>query len=134
MKNNLSSYEGLQSNVRKLKTPDIEAWENQYPDKKYQIDIEIPEFTCVCPNTGLPDFAVLKISYSPRKWCIELKSFKLYLINFRDVGIFHEHVVNRILDDLVKVTKPRWMTVVGDFNARGGIETTVTAEYGKRKI
>lgn len=124
-------YEGLQEDIRKLKTPAIEVWENKYPGKKYIINLEVPEFTCICPKTGLPDFATIRIEYSPDKYCIELKSFKMYTIFYRNVGIFHEHVVNKMLEDLVKACRPRWMKIVGDFNVRGGIKTTVTAEYKK---
>lgn len=123
------SYEGLQKNVRRLKTPDIEVWENQYSDKEYTITLENPEFSCVCPKTGLPDFANIVIQYKPAKFCIELKSFKLYLIFYRDIGIFHEHVTNKILEDFVKACKPRWVHINAEFNARGGIKTTVSAEY-----
>lgn len=123
-----SSYEGLQKEVRKLKAPAIEVWKNQYPDKKYTITLEVPEFTCICPKTGLPDFANIKIEYSPLKYCVELKSFKLYTIFFRNIGIFHEHVINRMLDDFVKASRPRWAKITGVFNPRGGITTTVTAE------
>ena len=129
-----SSYEGLQKNIKALKTPRIEVWENQYPDKVYTISLDIPEFTCICPKTGLPDFADIKIEYSPRKFCIELKSFKQYTIFYRDIGIFHEHVVNRLLEDFVRASKPRWARVIGVFNPRGGITTTVSREYkGKDK-
>ena len=127
-----SNYEGLQKNVRNLKTPEIEAWLNQYQDKVYTINIDIPEFTCICPKTGLPDFAAISIEYSPQKYCIELKSLKMYTIFFRDIGIFHEHLVNKMMDDLVVVVKPRWMKIKAVFNPRGGITTTVTREY-KRK-
>ncbi|MBI4982725.1 MAG: NADPH-dependent 7-cyano-7-deazaguanine reductase QueF [Candidatus Omnitrophica bacterium] len=129
---NKSSYENLQQNVRKLKTPEIEVWENQYPDKDYVISIEIPEFTCICPKTGLPDFAVIKIDYSPDKYCVELKSLKMYTIFFRNIGIFHEHLTNVILDDFVKWCKPRWAKIISEFNPRGGIKTVVSREY-KRK-
>jgi 7-cyano-7-deazaguanine reductase len=127
-----SAYEGLQKNVRGLKTPAIEVWENQYPDKLYTICLEVPEFTCICPKTGLPDFATITISYSPRKYCIELKSFKMYTIFFRNVGIFHEHLINKMLEDFVKASKPRWLKITGVFNPRGGITTTVTREYKSR--
>ena len=127
-----NSYEGLQKNVRKLRTPGIEAWKNEYQDKLYTICLEIPEFTCICPKTGLPDFAAITIEYSPYKYCIELKSFKMYTIFYRNIGIFHEHVINRILDDFVKACQPRWVKVRGVFNPRGGITTTVIREY-KRK-
>jgi len=124
-----SSYEGLQKNVRGLKTPQIEGWINQYADKAYSINIDIPEFTCICPKTGLPDFAQISIEYSPRRYCIELKSLKMYTIFFRDKGIFHEHLVNKMLEDLVKSVKPRRMRIRAVFNPRGGITTTVTREY-----
>lgn len=128
MKNN-SSYEGLQSGVRKLKTPKIEVWENQYRDKLYTICLEVPEFTCICPKTGLPDFAVIKIEYSPGGYCIELKSFKMYTIYFRNIGIFHEHLANKILEDFVHACKPRWAKIISEFNPRGGIKTIVVREY-----
>ena len=127
-----SAYEGLQNRIRSLTTPPIEVWKNAYPDKIYTITLEIPEFTCICPKTGLPDFATIKIEYSPDKYCIELKSFKLYTIFYRNLGIFHEHVVNKILDDFVKAAKPRGVKITGEFNPRGGITTTVIREY-KRK-
>lgn len=124
-----SLYEGLQSKVRALKAPIIETWKNQYPDRDYVITIDIPEFTCICPKTGLPDFATIVIKYIPDVLCVELKSLKYYTIFYRNVGIFNENVVNKMLDDLVKSCKPRWMELVGEFNARGGIKTTVHAEY-----
>jgi len=127
-----SVYENLQKDIRRLKTPGIEVWQNQFPDKLYVIRLEIPEFTCICPKTGLPDFATLTIEYSPAKSCIELKSFKLYTIFYRNLGIFHEHVINRILEDFVKACKPRWAKITGIFNPRGGITTTVTREYNSR--
>ena len=125
-----SSYDGLQSNIRKLKTPAVDTWKNQYPERDYVVQIDIPEFTCICPKTGLPDFATIVIRYVPDRQCVELKSLKYYTIFYRDVGIFNENVVNRMLDDLVKSCAPRWMEIVGEFNARGGIKTTVKAEYG----
>ncbi|MDD3905836.1 MAG: preQ(1) synthase [Candidatus Omnitrophica bacterium] len=124
-----SPYEGLQNKVRVMKTPVIETWQNRYSDRDYIIRIDIPEFTCICPKTGLPDFASIVIKYIPDQACIELKSFKYYTIFYRDVGIFNEHVVNKMLDDLVKACRPRWMEIAGEFNARGGIKTTVSAEY-----
>jgi 7-cyano-7-deazaguanine reductase len=128
-----TGYEGLQKNIRHLKAPKIEAWKNQYPDKEYVISLDIPEFTCICPKTGLPDFALIKIEYSPDKYCIELKSFKLYTIFYRNIGIFHEHVINKILDDFVSAAKPRWVKVTGIFNPRGGITTTVSREYKRNE-
>lgn len=127
-----SSYEGLQSGVRALKTPRIDTWKNQYSDRDYVIRVDIPEFTCICPKTGLPDFAEIAIQYIPDRECLELKSLKYYTLFYRDIGIFNEHVVNKMLDDLVKSCRPRWMRLVGEFNARGGIKTTVEAEYGVR--
>jgi 7-cyano-7-deazaguanine reductase len=129
---NASGYEGLQKNIRTLKTPEIEVWENQYPDKIYAISLDIPEFTCICPKTGLPDFADIKIEYCPGKFCIELKSFKMYTIFFRDIGIFHEHLINKMLEDFVRSAKPRSARITGVFNPRGGIATTVTREYKQK--
>lgn len=127
-----SLYEGLQEDIRKLKTPKIETWKNQYADKEYTITLDIPEFTCICPKTGLPDFAAVKIEYSPDKYCIELKSFKMYTIFYRGVGIFHEHLINRMLEDFVNAAKPRRVKITGIFNPRGGITTTVAAEWKGR--
>ncbi len=124
-----SSYEGLQKNIRDLKTPKIGAWKNQYSDKEYTIILDVPEFTCICPKTGLPDFAVIKIEYSPDKYCVELKSFKMYTIFFRNVGIFHEHLINKMMEDFVSACKPRRVKITGEFNPRGGIKTTVTREF-----
>ena len=132
MRKGKSSYETLQENIRKLKTPAIEVWQNKYPRKEYVINLEVSEFTCICPKTGLPDFASIRIEYSPDKYCIELKSFKMYTIFYRNLGIFHEHVVNKILEDLARACSPRWLRITGEFNVRGGIKTTVTAEYKKR--
>jgi len=129
MKNKRSSYEGLQTNIRALKTPKIEVWRNQYADKDYMVTLENPEFTCVCPKTNLPDFASVTIQYKPEVWCAELKSFKMYMHFYRNIGIFHEHVINKILDDFVKQCKPRWAYIKGEFNVRGGIKTTVCAEF-----
>jgi 7-cyano-7-deazaguanine reductase len=113
----------------KIQNPNIEVISNQYPEKGYTVNIEFPELTCVCPRTGLPDFAIIKIDYVPDKLIVELKSLKMYFISYRNVGIFHENVVNKILDDLVAVCKPRTMKVTGEFNVRGGIKTTVSADY-----
>ena len=126
---NRSTYEGLQGQVRTMKTPKIDVWKNQYPDREYTIDLSIPEFTCICPKTGLPDFAVIQISYGPIHACLELKSFKEYIVFYRNVGIFHEHAINKMLDDIVKACRPRWVEVEGAFNSRGGIQTTVRATY-----
>jgi len=107
----------------------LETFDNPNPERDYEICFECPEFTCLCPRTGQPDFATMRIRYVPDRLCVELKSLKLYLWSFRDQGQFHEAVTNRILDDLVKATRPRRMTVVGDFYVRGGIHTVVTASY-----
>ena len=108
----------------------LETFDNQYPGREYTIEIVCPEFTSVCPKTGQPDFGTLSITYVPEKLCVELKSLKLYLQQFRNEGIFYENVTNRILDDLVTVLAPRTMTLVAAFTARGGITTTVTATFG----
>ena len=105
----------------------LETFENQYPDRDYEIEIVCPEFTSVCPKTRQPDFGTLTIRYVPETLCVELKSLKLYLQQYRNEGIFYEHVTNRILDDLVAVVQPRRMTLTAAFSARGGITTTVTA-------
>ncbi len=113
------------------KLPPIDTFPNQYPD--YEITIEIPEFTSVCPITGLPDFGVLEIRYTPDKRCLELKSLKLYLLGYRNLGIFYENAVNRILDDIVKACRPVRATVIGDFNPRGGMMSTVEAHYPRNR-
>ena len=105
------------------------VFDNPYPDRDYTIEIECPEFTSICPVTGQPDFGTIRIRYVPDQQCIELKSLKLYLWSYRQEGAFHEAVTNNILDDLVAACAPRQMTVVGDFNVRGGITTVVTAEF-----
>jgi 7-cyano-7-deazaguanine reductase len=107
----------------------LETFDNQYPGREYTIEIVCPEFTSVCPKTGQPDFGTLTITYVPAVKCVELKSLKLYLQQFRNEGIFYEHVTNRILDDLMAVVQPRRMKLVAAFTARGGITTTVTAVF-----
>ncbi len=111
--------------------PEIETWPNQYPG--YQIEIVMPEFTSVCPKTGLPDHGTLTLTYTPLKRCLELKSLKMYTLAYRDLGIFQENIVNRFLADIVKATDPVGAKVVGDFAARGGISTRVTAEYKRKR-
>ena len=128
---NKKSYKGLQENIKRLKLPAIEAFENKYPDRDYAIDFEYSEFTCLCPKIGLPDFATIYIEYVPDKLCVELKSLKMYFIAFRNAGIFHENAVNRILDDIAAAAKPRRLEVRGEFNVRGGIKTVVKAKYEK---
>ena len=112
----------------------IETCPNPRPERDYEIASRCPEFTSLCPKTGLPDFGEIRISYTPGDRCIELKSLKYYLIDFRNRGIFYEQVTNQILDDLVAALGPRKMTVVGDFSVRGGIHTIVTATYDARPI
>ena len=107
----------------------LETFPNPKPERDYEIRFETPEFTCLCPMTGQPDFATIRINYTPDKTCVELKSLKLYLWSFRNEGTFHEAVANRILDDLVAALKPRRCEVVGDFLVRGGIHTVVVARY-----
>jgi 7-cyano-7-deazaguanine reductase len=113
------------SDSRKL----LETFENQFPDRDYQIEIVSPEFTSVCPRTGQPDFGTITISYTPNRKCVELKSLKFYLQSFRNQGIFYEHATNTILDDLVAIVEPRFMKIEAAFNARGGMTETVTAKY-----
>ncbi len=113
------------------RTTKLEAFDNPRPERDYQIVHTFPEFTSVCPITGMPDFGTITIDYVPDRLCVELKSLKYYLFGFRQQGIFYEAVVNRILDDLVAACLPRRMTVTGAFSVRGGISSTVTAEYVK---
>ena len=110
----------------------LQSFRNPAPGRDYRIQMELPEFTCLCPLTGQPDFATLQLEYVPDKLCVELKSLKLYVGSFRDLGAFHEAITNRILDDLVRAVRPRFMRLSARFNARGGIHTTVLAEYRKR--
>jgi 7-cyano-7-deazaguanine reductase len=108
---------------------ELETFANPRQGRDYEISMECPEFTCLCPRTGQPDFATIRICYVPDRLCLELKSVKLYLWSFRNEGAFHEEVINRILDDLTSACRPRKMTVIGDFNVRGGIHTVITAEH-----
>ena len=116
-------------NTIKKEVLQIETFPNPFQGRDYTIEMECPEFTCLCPKTGQPDFATLYISYVPDKLCIELKSLKIYLVSYRNEGVFHEKLTNIILDDLVSSCRPRTMKIVGDFNVRGGIHTTVTVEH-----
>lgn len=127
--NKTGSYEGLQSEVPSWYTPGIEVFENVYQGNEYLVSMTIPEFTAICPKTGLPDFGTIYIDYKPDKVCLELKSLKEYFLFYRDKGIFHENVVNRVLDDLVAACKPLYLKVKGDYNIRGGIHTIVEREY-----
>src|SRR6266540_5663618 len=110
----------------------LEVVPNPHPDRDYEVSLEIPEFTCLCPRTGQPDFATIRIRYVPDQRLVELKSIKLYVWSYRNEGAFHEDVTNRILNDFVAVAAPRWIEVVGDFSVRGGIKTVVRATHGKR--
>jgi 7-cyano-7-deazaguanine reductase len=107
--------------------PSIECWENQYPG--YEIEIVLPEYTAICPKTGLPDFGTILVTYTPDKWCLELKSLKEYINSYRDLGIFYENAVNRILRDLVEACQPVSMRVRGEFTPRGGIQSRIEARY-----
>ena len=108
---------------------DLETFDNPFPQRDYTIRIRVPEFTCLCPKTGQPDFAELLLEYVPEKRCVEQKSLKMYVWSFRDQGSFHEDVTNQILDRLVEVCAPRFMRLTAEFNVRGGIYTTVVAEH-----
>jgi len=115
----------------KAELPAIETWPNQY--RGYEITISIPEYTSICPRTGLPDFGTITIQYLPAKLCVELKSLKYYILAYRNLGIFYENAVNRILDDVVKACRPKWAVVRGVFTTRGGMRTTVEARYPRRR-
>ncbi|MBU3759100.1 MAG: NADPH-dependent 7-cyano-7-deazaguanine reductase QueF [Candidatus Omnitrophica bacterium] len=109
----------------------LDTFVNPYPSRNYEISFDCPEFTCVCPKTGQPDFATIRIRYVPDRLCVELKSLKLYLWSYRNEGAFHEKVTNQILDDLIRAVKPRRMWIEGDFYVRGGIRTVIRAEHRK---
>ena len=110
----------------------LEVVPNPHPDRDYEVSLEIPEFTCVCPRTGQPDFATIRIRYVPDQRLLELKSIKLYIWSYRDEGAFHEDVTNRILNDFVAAAAPRWIEVVGDFSVRGNIHTVITSKHSKK--
>ncbi len=112
----------------------LETFENKYPDRIYTVTHIAPEFTSLCPKTGQPDFATITLEYVPDKLCVELKSYKFYLQSYRNEGIFFESVTNKILDDLVDVTQPRWMKITAEFNTRGGISSVIEAEYKNDKL
>jgi 7-cyano-7-deazaguanine reductase len=115
--------------ARAIREAHLERFPNRTKHRRYWVEFTCPEFTCVCPASGFPDFATLQIRYSPRDWCVELKSLKLYINQFRDRGVFHEDVANLVLDDLVELLEPWEMEVVGDFNVRGNIKTIVRARH-----
>jgi len=112
--------------------PDIETWPNQY--RGYEITITIPEYTSICPRTGLPDFGTITIHYLPAKLCLELKSLKYYILAYRNLGIFYENAVNHILDDVARACRPKWAVVRGVFTTRGGMHTTIEARYPRRRV
>ncbi len=118
--------------ARMIAESTLEAVDNDNPQRDYEVDFTIPEFTCLCPRSNFPDFATIHIKYVPDRKLVELKSLKLYINKFRDQEMFHETAVNRILDDLVAVLAPRYMEVVGDFNVRGNIKTVVTARHVRK--
>lgn len=126
------SYEDKQDHIRSLKSPKVEVFKNIYRDKKYTIKLAFPEFTAICPKTGLPDFGTVYILYEPNEYCLELKSLKEYFLFYRNLGIFHENATNKILEDLVNSCKPRWMKIKLIYNVRGGITTTCYAHYNKK--
>ncbi len=111
----------------------LEKWPNPNPERPYLVAFDIPEFTCLCPRSGFPDFALIKVRYQPAEWIVELKSLKLYINSYRERAISHEGTANQILDDLVELLQPRWMRVTADFTVRGNIKTVVTAEHGCRE-
>lgn len=117
---------------KNIKLPEIEAFDNQYK-RDYEIKIIHPEFTSVCPKTGLPDFGTIEIKYIPNKFCLELKSLKYYFLQYRNYGIFMENSVNKIMDDIVRSIKPKTCAVIGDFTPRGGLKSVITAQYKARK-
>lgn len=129
LENEKDSYENLQDYVKTIELPAIDTVENMYPEKEYQLDIEFPEFTTLCPKTGFPDFAVIRITYSPGERLAELRSLKYYLTSYRSKGFFHEHFTNRILDDFANAVNPLWAKIEAEVNVRGGIYTTVRASY-----
>ncbi len=131
MKKNITGFGySLQhaESAKEIRLPEIEGWENQYK-RNYEIKIIHPEFTSVCPKSGLPDFGIITVDYVPNKLCLELKSFKYYLLAYRNAGIFMENSVNKILDDIVKAVKPKKAVVTGEFTPRGGMKSIITARY-----
>jgi 7-cyano-7-deazaguanine reductase len=126
----MKKFNPVKSDPNKVKL--LEVFDNSFPKRGYLIVHKANEFTSVCPKTGQPDFGVITISYIADKKCVELKSLKYYLQSFRNEGIFYENVINRILEDLIGILKPKWMEVVGEFSVRGGLSSTVTASHGKR--
>jgi len=128
----MKKFDPIKSDPNKLKL--LETFENSFPNRDYIIIHQANEFTSVCPMTGQPDFGVISISYIPGKHCVELKSLKFYFQSYRNEGIFYENVTNRILEDLVKILKPKWMEVKGEFTVRGGLNSVVIAEHGNTNL
>ncbi len=128
-----TSPEGELYGTAAIRENQLERWPDPYPERPYLISFDIPEFTCLCPRSGFPDFALIKVRYQPAEWIVELRSLKLYINGFRDRAISHEAVANEILDELVKLLDPRWMRVTADFSVRGNIKTVVRAEHGSRE-
>ncbi|MGI8784083.1 MAG: preQ(1) synthase [Acidobacteriota bacterium] len=121
----------MKRGTRAIAKAKLETFKNPYPNRDYIVSFDCPEYTSVCPMTGFPDFGTLHIRYIPDRFCIELKSLKLYINSYRDQGIFHESAVNKVLDDFVAACDPRWVEVIGDFNVRGNIKTVVSASHTK---
>ncbi|CAN5512017.1 preQ(1) synthase [soil metagenome] len=128
----MKKFDPIVSNPERTKL--LELFDNSFPGKEYLIIHQVNEFTSVCPKTGQPDFGVITISYVAAKKCVELKSLKYYMQSFRNEGIFYENVINRILDDLCSILKPKYMEVLGEFTVRGGLQTTIVSRYGKKPL
>ena len=126
----MKKFDPIVSNPERTKL--LEVFDNSFPGKDYLIIHQVNEFTSVCPKTGQPDFGVITITYTANKKCVELKSLKYYMQSFRNEGIFYENVINRILDDLCGVLKPKYMEVLGEFTVRGGLQSTIVSRYGKK--
>jgi 7-cyano-7-deazaguanine reductase len=126
LSSSLYTFEHARAGI-KARLPEIETWENQY--RGYEIVISIPEYTSVCPRTGLPDFGTITLRYMPAARCLELKSLKQYILAYRNLGIFYENAVNRILDDVVRACRPKWSVVTGEFTTRGGMRATIEAKF-----
>ncbi|MBI1746212.1 MAG: NADPH-dependent 7-cyano-7-deazaguanine reductase QueF [Acidobacteria bacterium] len=127
----MADYKALHRAGLDAQLPTIECWPNQFPG--YEITLIIPEYTSVCPKTNLPDFGTVTITYRPYKWCVELKGMKYYLLAYRNLGIFYENAVNRILRDFVAACKPQWAVVKGEFNTRGGMRSIIESRYERNK-
>ncbi len=124
-------YEGKQSHIPNLNTPDIEVFKNVYQGKEFSILLKNKEFTAICPKTGLPDFGTIYIEYQPDEYCLELKSLKEYFLFFRNIGIFHENLVNKVLEDLIRICNPNYLKVKVSYKIRGGIKSIVEREFKK---